>query len=72
MEMTNDSCKDCRAHSGIYTGIKHLEKTNGAQWAEIDGMKKLLIGTLITSGISMVGIIFMLLIQLARATGKAP
>ena len=70
--MTNDSCKDCRAHSGIYAGIKHLEKTNGDQWLEINGMKKLLIGTLITSGISMVGIIFTLLMQLARATGKAP
>lgn len=70
--MSNESCKDCKAHGAFRVRIEHCEKDNQDQWGEINGMKKLLIGTLATSAISMIGIIFMLLIQLARVGGKVP
>ena len=70
--MTNDACKDCKAHGAVRVRIEHCETDNKDQWGEINSMKKLLIGTLATSAISMIGVIFMLLIQLARVGGKIP
>ncbi len=63
----NGACKDCKAHGAFRVRIDHTETTNIEQWKEIDGMKKLLIGTLTTSFISMIGIVFMVLLQLAKA-----
>jgi len=67
--MTNESCKDCRAHSGVCKDIKHLEKGNEDQWKEINAMKNWLIGTLASSVLSLIGIVVMLFLKL---TGKSP
>jgi len=70
--VNNESCKDCRAHSGIKVDIENLKKVNECQWTEINEMKKWLIGTLTSSLISLLGIVVLLLINLFRVTGKSP
>ena len=67
MSPDNESCKDCRACSGLKSNIKHLEESDKDQWLEINTMKKWLIGTLTTSFISMVGVLVLLLLKLAKA-----
>ena len=53
----NNSCKDCRAHSGVKNDITHLQDTNKEQWLEINSMKKWLIATLTSSVFTLIGII---------------
>ena len=65
----NGAYKDCKAHGAFKVRLDHIEVVNVDQWKEINGMKKLLIGTLTTSVISLIGIVFMVLVQLARAGG---
>jgi len=65
----NQSCKECRAHSGIYREIKHIEKANEDQRKEINTMKKWLIGILTSSILTLIGTVVMLV---AKAAGKSP
>jgi len=64
--MENNSCKDCRAHSGIIKDILHLQETERDQQKEINDMKRWLIATLTTSVLSLVGILAMLAINYVR------
>ena len=59
----NNSCKDCRAHSGTIADIGHLQDSDTLQWKEINNMKKWLIATLTSSIFSLIGIVVMLLMK---------
>ena len=55
----------CKLHSGIVSDIGHLESANKAQWKEINGMKKFVVGTLATAVITLMMVLFNLLVTLA-------
>jgi len=67
--MAEESCEDCKAHSGINQRVKQVEKDTDSQWKEINSMKKWLIGILTSSILTLIGTIVMLV---AKATGKSP
>jgi len=53
----NNSCKDCRAHSGIKTNITHLLGSDKSQWDEINGIKKRSFHTLLGVFLTLVAAI---------------
>lgn len=61
----NDINTVCKSHSGIVTDIKNIKDINLAQWREINGMKKFIIGTLATAVITLGMVVINLLITLA-------
>lgn len=51
----------CHKHSGMCKSITTLEANVSKLWEKWDGIQKLLIGTLVSTALSLVGIIFLLL-----------
>jgi len=51
----------CLKHSGVCAKIDTLEGNVSKLWAKWDGIQKLLIGTLVSTALSLMGIIFLLL-----------
>jgi len=51
----------CQEHSGILKSITTLEDDVSKLWEKWDGIQKLLIGTLASTALSLMGIIFLLL-----------
>ena len=51
----------CSEHSGLCAKIESLEDNVSKLWDKWDSMQKLVIGTLVTSMISAIGIIGMLI-----------
>lgn len=64
--IANSACDDCKAHGAFRVRIEHVEATCKEQWEEINGMKKFMMATLASSVISLLGIVLLLIIQLAR------
>ena len=51
----------CLKHSGMCAKIKMLEDDVKSLWLKWDSVQKLLIGTLVSATLSLVGVIFLLL-----------
>ena len=51
----------CLKHSGMCAKIKMLEDDVKSLWLKWDNVQKLLIGTLVSTTLSLVGVIFLLL-----------
>ena len=51
----------CLKHSGMCARIKMMEDDVKSLWIKWDGVQKLLIGTLVSTALSFMGIIFLLL-----------
>ena len=64
--MTDTGNNICKRHSGIEARMDNLEKTNTAQWKEINGMKKFIMGSLLLGFMTLLGIVTQLAITLAR------
>jgi hypothetical protein len=50
----------CQEHSGFGAKIESLEDNVSKLWAKWDGMQKLLIGTLISTLLSLIGVSILL------------
>ena len=50
----------CLKHSGICVRIKALEENMTSIWDKWDNVQKLLIGTLVSALLSLVGVIFLI------------
>lgn len=57
--MTNEEV--CHKHSGVCAKVTSLEDNVSKLWEKWDGVQRLLIGTLISTALSLMGIIFLLL-----------
>jgi len=55
--MSNDSCKDCRAHGRVDERLINLHDSDNNQWKEINEMKKWRIATLTTSVFTSISVI---------------
>ncbi len=62
--MNNEACKECRAHGRLDQRVSHVERDACNLWRQVDGMKKFIMGTLLSSVLSLIGIIAMLGIRL--------
>lgn len=51
----------CLKHSGMCARVKALEDDVRSLWDKWDGVQKLLIGTLVSTALSLMGVIFLLL-----------
>jgi len=51
----------CHKHSGMCARIGTLEGNVSKLWVKWDGIQKLLIGTLVSTTLSLMGVIFLLL-----------
>ena len=51
----------CLKHSGMCAKIKNLEEDVKSLWLKWDNVQKLLIGTLVSTMLSLIGVIFLLL-----------
>lgn len=51
----------CLKHSGMCAKIKNLEDDVKSLWVKWDSVQKLLIGTLVSTMLSLMGVIFLLL-----------
>ncbi len=56
----------CRAHSGFEARIKAREKDDSAQWKEINGMKKFIVGVLASSVLTLLVVVINLVMALAK------
>ena len=50
----------CKAHSGFVSDIRTLERNVTNLWSKWDNMQRLLIGTLVSTCLSLIGVIFLL------------
>ena len=57
--MTNEEV--CHKHSGVCKSITTLEDDVSKLWEKWDGVQRLLIGTLVSTALSLMGIVFLLL-----------
>lgn len=51
----------CLKHSGICARVKALEDDVRSLWDKWDSVQKLLVGTLVSTTLSLMGVIFLLL-----------
>jgi len=68
----NKACDDCKAHGAMKVRVGYAEEDNKNQWKEINEMKRFVRTSLVSSILSLLGIIVLLVIQLFRAYGKVP
>jgi hypothetical protein len=75
----NQQTLPCREHSGVCVNIANLKQETIDLWEKVNEnrrtistMKNWLIATLTSSVLSLIGVLIILLIQLAKATGKSP
>ena len=51
----------CKAHSGFVSDIETLEGNVSRLWEKWDGMQKMVIGTLISTALSLIGVVLLLI-----------
>ena len=64
---TEPNGKICMAHSGMCKAVKDLEEDVRELWSKYNGMQKLLIGTLVSSLFTLMGMIGTLVTLYLRA-----
>lgn len=59
----------CQDHSGVCSEVSHLSHSDNRQWKEINNMKRLLIGTLVSGVFTLLGVVINLTLYIVRAAG---